>query len=284
MATHSAIGIKNMDLLKNLTEKKLLTAPQFVVDNCQYLTIMGSEAYGVSQDQSDKDIYGFCIPPLEMVFPHLRGEIPGFGKQIQNFGVYQEHHIHDGDITYDLNIYSIVKYFHLLIDCNPNMIDSLFTPDECVLTATKISKLVRDNRKKFLHKGAYHRFLGYAHAQLAKIKNKNGHENPKRNADIQKFGIDLKYCYHLVRLCEEAKQILNTGDMDLRGNIPLLTRVRAGEMTLDDLEKYLDNAKVELELAYETSKLPHNPNEHEIKSLLLNCLEEFYGKLDFFKA
>lgn len=41
---------------------------------------MGSIAYGVFADQSDRDIYGFCILPKEDVFPHLAGEIPGFGQ------------------------------------------------------------------------------------------------------------------------------------------------------------------------------------------------------------
>jgi predicted nucleotidyltransferase len=272
-------------ILKKLTDAGLAHPPEFVVanDSIQYMTIMGSEAYGVAQDTSDKDVYGFCMPPLDMVFPHLRGEIPGFGKQKQNFQVYQEHHIASGNLTYDISVYSIVKYFNLMLDCNPNMIDSLFTPEECVLTGTKISKMVRDNRKKFLHKGAYHRYLGYAFSQLSKMKNKTNHENVKRNDDIQKYGYSLKYGYHLVRLAEEAKQILNTGDMDLRGNIPILMRVRAGEMTLVDLEEHLKKSEVELADAYKNSKLPHEANEPEVKKLLLSCMEEYYGKLELFK-
>jgi RNA-splicing ligase RtcB len=30
-----------------------------------------------------------------MLFPHLRGDIPDFGRQIQRFGVYQQHHVFD---------------------------------------------------------------------------------------------------------------------------------------------------------------------------------------------
>jgi hypothetical protein len=62
-----------------------------------YETVMGSQAYGVAVDNSDFDTCGFCIPAKEMLFPHLRGDIPDFGRQIQRFGVYQQHHVFDPD-------------------------------------------------------------------------------------------------------------------------------------------------------------------------------------------
>ena len=141
-----------------------------------YLTIMGSNAYGVSSDTSDMDLYGFCIPPKTLVFPHLAGEIPGFGRQIQRFEQWQEHHVKDQDgkdTTYDFSVYSIVKFFQLCMENNPNMIDSLFTPRRCVLVSTQVGELVRTNAKYFLHKGAWHKFKGYAYAQVSKMRNKS---------------------------------------------------------------------------------------------------------------
>lgn len=55
---------------------------------------------------------------------------------------------------------------------NPNMCDSLFVPQRCVLFASKIGQMVRDNRKLFLHKGSYHKFRGYAYASLNKLGNR----------------------------------------------------------------------------------------------------------------
>jgi hypothetical protein len=52
-----------------------------VIEGTQYLVHMGSDAYGVSSNSSDIDAYGFCIPPKSYIFPHLSGEIEGFGKQ-----------------------------------------------------------------------------------------------------------------------------------------------------------------------------------------------------------
>ena len=81
--------------------------------------MVGSVAYGVAQDTSDRDVYGFCIPPKDVVFPHLAGEIMGFGTHRRRFDQYQQHHIQDVDaaggsgVEYDVVIYSIVRYFQL---------------------------------------------------------------------------------------------------------------------------------------------------------------------------
>ena len=65
--------------IQSLQQKKLLPSPpDFLSSAVQYEVIMGSVAYGVSNDSSDMDIYAFAIPPKTLMFPHLRGEIPGF--------------------------------------------------------------------------------------------------------------------------------------------------------------------------------------------------------------
>ena len=138
---------------------------------------MGSVAYGVSSDTSDVDVYGWAIPPRDDLFPHLRGEVLGFGSPRPRFEQYQEHHIQDQDAlaghdrTYNVTIYGIVKFFNLAMENNPNVIDSLFTPVNCVLHSTKVGKLVRENRRLFLHKGAWPKFKGYAYTQLHKLSN-----------------------------------------------------------------------------------------------------------------
>ena len=100
-------------LLQELHKKKLINCPKFLLTNTQYLTQMGSIAYGCSSDASDVDLYGFAIPHKEDIFGHLRGEIPDFGKQKQRFGTWQQHHVKDGEKEYDFQIFSIVKYFFL---------------------------------------------------------------------------------------------------------------------------------------------------------------------------
>ena len=265
-----------------LTKKGLAHPPKWLPQNIHYEVIMGSVAYGVSSDTSDMDVYGFAIPPKEDLFPHLRGEIQGFGQQKQRFEQYQEHHLMDKDAKqeYDFSIYSIVKFFHLCMENNPNMVDSLFVPNRCVLYSSPVAQMVRDSRKLFLHKGSYHKFRGYAYAQLHKIGTKANSQNPKRQESIEKYGFDLKFAYHVVRLALEGEQILVEQDLDIERSREVLKSIRRGEWSEEKLRGWFGEKEKQLEELYVKSDLRHSPDEDAIKELLMNCLEHHYGSLD----
>jgi predicted nucleotidyltransferase len=264
--------------IQSLTERKLISPPSFLPTNVQYETIMGSVAYGVSNVESDMDIYGFCIPPKHIIFPHLNGTIVGFGKQPEAFQNFQIHHVRDERMEYDFDIYNIVHYFNLCMDNNPNIVDSLFTPVNCVLHCTQIGNLVRENRKMFLHKGSWHKRKGYAFSQLHKISNKN--PVGKRKEIVETYGYDVKFAYHVIRLLNNAEQILLEGDLDLTRDREQLKSIRRGEWKEEDIRNYFTEKEKQLEKVYLESKLRQRPDEAKIKELLLNCLEIHYGNLD----
>lgn len=272
-------------VVQDLYHRRLISKlPKFVPSNTQYEVIMGSIAYGVSNSTSDMDVYGFTIPPRDYVFPHLRGEIAGFSEPGPQFNQYQEHHILDRDAEggkgreYDLSIYSIIKYFRLCMENNPNMIDSLFVPRRCILYSTPIGELVREKRKAFLHKGAWHKFKGYAYSQIHKMNTKN--PIGKRKSTIEKYGFDVKFAYHVVRLLNEVEQILTEGDLDLERNREQLKAIRRGDWSAGKIREYFEQKENELESAYTKSELPAQPDIETIQSLLLECLESHYGNLD----
>jgi hypothetical protein len=263
-----------------------MTPPSWLVANVLYETVMGSVAFGVSTDMSDFDTIAFCVPPKDLIFPHLSGQIEGFGRHKQRFSCYQKHHVLVEDElggkgrVYDLNVYNIVHYFHLCMENNPNMIASLFTPQDCVLHSTKVANMVRDARRSFLHKGAWHRFKGYAYNQLHKMRTKCPEPGSNRAKIVEKFGYDVKFAYHVVRLLDEVEQILTEGDLDIRRNRAQLKAIRRGEMTEEDIYSWASEKEKALEKAYEESTLPYGPDEPAIKRLLLECLEEHWGTID----
>src|SRR5262252_1031198 len=273
-----------MSYIRELAEKKIAHPPPWLPNNIHYESLMGSVAYGVSSDTSDMDIYSWCIPPKEEIFPHLRGEIIGFGTQKHRFAQYQEHHLKDPDFDagkgreYDLCCYNIVDYFQLVMQNNPNMIDSLFTPDNCVLHITRVGTMVREKRKIFLHKKCWHTFKGYAYQQVNKMGKKE-RESSKRQAMIEEHGYDLKFAYHVVRLLNEVEMIMAEGDLDLQRNREQLKSIRRGDWTEQQIRDYFTVKEKELEALYEKSALPWGPDEAGIKKLLLDCLEEHYGSL-----
>jgi len=257
--------------------------PKFLETGVQYEVVMGSIAYGVAEDYSDMDIYGFAIPPRDWVFPHLRGEIPGFDDSEPKFEQFQQHHIMDKPAMggkgkeYDLTLYSIVKYFRLLMDNNPNIIDSLFVPRNCVLYSTAIGEMVREQRHIFLHKGCWQRFKGYAYAQIHKMRTKV--PEGKRIKTIEKFGYDVKFAYHVVRLLNEVEQLLAEQTLDLARNREQLKAIRRGDWSQQQVEDYFADKEWQLEQLHLESKLPVAPDTKGVKRLLLNCLEDHYGSL-----
>jgi uncharacterized protein len=268
---------------QRLADRGLVKPPRWLPANVQYETVMGSVAYGVSSDTSDVDVYGWAIPPKDDVFPHLRGEVPGFGRPHERFAQFQEHHVRDPDAlaghgrTYDLTIFGIVKFFQLAMENNPNVIDSLFTPATCVLHSTRVGNLVREGRRLFLHRGAWPKFKGYAYSQLHKLSIQQ--PTGKRAKVVAEHGYDTKFAYHVVRLLGEVEQLLVEGDIDLQRDNDRLKAIRRGEWTEERLRQWAADKEADLERAYAASPLPAAPDEGRIKALLLNCLEEHYGSL-----
>jgi len=266
-----------MSLRKVLASGATLNPPGWLADNLCYETLMGSVAYGVSSDTSDVDVYGICIPPKDMVFPHLAGEILGFGNQNKRFETWQEHHIVAHEKMWDFQIFGVVKFFQLAMENNPNVVDALFTSRRCVLSTTAVGEYIREHRTDFLHKGAWHKFKGYAYSQLNKIRTKT--PLGKRAALVEAHGYDLKFAYHVVRLLLEAEQILTAGDIDLERDREQLKGIRRGDWTLEQLEQWAQNKEHALEALYSTSHLPYGPDEAKLKRHLLHCLEAHYGNL-----
>jgi predicted nucleotidyltransferase len=273
-------------VVQYLTERNLITPPKYVSGSVQFEVLVGSEAYGVASGQSDRDVYGFCIPPRSLVFPHTAGEIHGFGRQVKRFQQYQQHHIYDQSglsgrgCQWDLSIYNIVRYFQLCMENNPNMIDSLFVPDRCILYITRIGTMVRDQRQLFLHKGSWHKFKGYAYSQVKKMMNKKPDPNSKRYEMVKKHGYDCKFAYHVIRLLNEVEQILTESDLSLDRNREQLKAIRNGEWTSDQVKRYFNQKESDLESLYTSSTLRYEPDEDAIKGLLFACLEAYYGSLE----
>jgi predicted nucleotidyltransferase len=116
-----------------------------------YETIVGSTAYGTNIETSDVDLKGIAIPDIRHIF-----------------GIHPfEQHL----TTKDHTIYALKKFFSLAQDCNPNIVEMLYTDESDVRYMDKYGKILRDNRGLFLSRRVKHTFSGYAFAQLQRIKN-----------------------------------------------------------------------------------------------------------------
>lgn len=116
------------------------------------LTIHGSHAYGLATESSDVDIKGVAVPPAEYFYGFLRR--------------FEQAESKDPDMA----IYDIRKFFQLAADCNPNIIELLWTAEEDLIQINDLGTCLRANRQRFLSTKAKHTFSGYAVAQLKRIK------------------------------------------------------------------------------------------------------------------
>lgn len=100
-----------------------------------------------------------------------------------------------------------------------------------------------------------------------------------RKDDVKNKGMDTKFCYHLLRLLDEAQQLIETGEMDLQRAKEAMKAIRRGEWKIDDLIDWAKQKEKELDIAFTNCKLPDKAPEDKLKGLLIECLEEHYGSL-----
>lgn len=117
--------------------------------------VSGSHAYGTATPTSDKDIRGIYVNP--------QAEYMGLSEPAGQIS----------DDKNDITYYSLKRIFELLQTANPNIIELLYMPKECVEICTPVMQKVIDNRNMFISKKCWHSHSGYAFSQIKKAKGQN---------------------------------------------------------------------------------------------------------------
>ena len=114
----------------------------------------GSHAYGTSTPTSDQDAKGVAVPPA----PYFHGFVSRFEQAESKTPAP------------DCVIYDVRKFFALAADCNPSLVELLWTDEDAHLQVADAGRLLLEHRGDFLSKKARHTFSGYAIAQLKRIQ------------------------------------------------------------------------------------------------------------------
>lgn len=142
-------------------------------ENMLLVAISGSHAYGLNTRTSDIDHRGVFIAPKKQFYGV---NIPEQATDDKNDTVY----------------YELKRFFELLISQNPNIIELIGIPPDCVEYIDPIFNRVLENKEKFLTRKIRDTFGGYAIAQIGKARGLNKKiVNP---IDKEKK-IPLDFCY-----------------------------------------------------------------------------------------
>lgn len=121
----------------------------FCVNNPNFSCYSGSLLYGTNVPSSDEDIRGFTIPPFE----YLTG--------IRNFKCVE--------LEGDHKIYSLKRFFELLMDGDPLVTELLFCPKEKIIFCDEIGhRAIGIGLKYAVSNKSFARIMGYSNGEWRK--------------------------------------------------------------------------------------------------------------------
>lgn len=116
--------------------------------------IVGSQAYGTATETSDVDTRGVFIAPLENVMGY------DYVDQVS-------------DEKNDHVFYELKKFLEMIENNNPNILELLNTPEECIIIKHEIFDFILEHRDKFITKKCKKSFGEYANTQISKARGLN---------------------------------------------------------------------------------------------------------------
>ena len=139
-----------------------------------YLVVRGSHAYGTNLPTSDTDYAGVFIQDMESILGM------SYVEQVN-------------DDSNDIVIYELRRFLELLANNNPNILELLNTPEDCVIYKDPTFDVIFENRDKFLTKICSKSFGGYAVEQIKKARGQDKKQNWEKDKVTRKEVLDFVY-------------------------------------------------------------------------------------------
>lgn len=225
-----------------------------------FATISGAHLYGFPSPDSDFDLRGVHMLPLETVVGLEEGD-----QTVEKEGIY------DG-LEIDLVTHDVEKFFRLMLKRNGYVLEQIFSP--LVVFSTPAHEELKSIAKNCITRHHAHHYLGFAATQWKLFAK----ESPPRVKPLLYVYRVLLTGIHLMRTGEVEANLVTLNESAKFSYInELVERKRSGleKGTLEaaDLEfhtREYDRLTAELESAYEASKLPEMPSARdELNDLLV---------------
>lgn len=118
-----------------------------------------------------------------------------------------------GDV--DLVMYSLRKYLRLATKGNPTVLLPLYAPTEFVLKLGSLGEELRAMADVMLSQQAVHRFLGFLESQRRRLLGQERRAVPNRPELVARYGYDVKYASHALRLAYQGLEIARDAHLTL---------------------------------------------------------------------
>lgn len=137
-------------------------------NNLVFMTVHGSQCYGLANELSDLDMKGIVVPPKEVE----NNLFQRFEQAENNVELHKkfEHLKNPKNPKIESTVFSLKKFMLLAANVNPNIIELLFVEPSDILVSSPTMEKLLENRDLFLSSKAKFAFGGYAYSQLAKIE------------------------------------------------------------------------------------------------------------------
>ena len=218
-------------------------APHTLYDRVIYRCVVGSCAFGLSDDTSDTDRRGIYLPPAD-----LHWSLYGVPEQLENEPSQEAY-------------WELQKFITMALKANPNILECLYTP--LVEYATPLARELLAMREAFLSRMVYQTYNGYVMSQFKKI-----------SADLRNRGeVKWKHVMHLIRLLLAGVTVLRDGYVPVlvADHRDRLLVIRRGEEPWEQVEAWRLSLHQEFSAALAATKLPEQPDYERANAFLIKA-------------
>lgn len=214
-----------------------------VRDHTVYSCVMGSRAFGLATEGSDTDRRGVFLAPTPLYWRFDKPPTHVEGPADEQFS------------------WELERFCSLALRANPNVLECLHSPLVERIDAT--GRELLSLRGAFLSRRVHETFARYAAGQRRKLE-----------ADVRHYGAPRwKHAMHLLRLLASARDLLRTGELviDVGAQREALLAVKRGEVSWEEVERWMNRLAGENDEAAPRSPLPAAPDRARVEDFLVRA-------------
>lgn len=263
----------NRDKLYDHTIQRI---PSWASDHVLLMGLRGSDAHGTKlppgHENSTDDVDVFVVSVQDMEY-YL--SLEGYSKK-------REHWDTEGEDV-DILVYDIRKFINLLYGSNPNVVSWLWNREEDYLWGTlrdTYAEHLINSKKLFISKELLKKLFGYAMGQKERMLKQNkyaGYMGEKRKLLVDKYGYDVKFAQHCLRLLYTGIEVSKHGtawSYRPSHERSTLKQMKEGRFSFDTTMRMIDLAIEEFKDEELKAILPDKVNYDAVNSLLYYILTE----------